>query len=324
MPPRSSGIRRPPAVPRALRHLSVALLVGITAAGCTQEPIPDRPRAGGLVASVASYDLAAGRPTRFIVGLLTEDNLFVSGGSVGLRFFFLGETQAEGAPQLVDEATGAFLPLPGSPTPAGPELVVGPASHGRGVYAVQEMTFERAGIYEVEVAAQMPGGQQSARAAFQVHPEPLVPAPGETAPASENLTVKDRPPEAVDSRAATGPIPDPQLHRSTIADAIDAGRPVLAVFSTPVYCESRFCGPVTDVVAELEADYGDRADFVHVEVWHDFAKNEVNQAAADWLLTPGGDLTEPWVFLIGENGRILARWDNVATRQEIEPWLKRL
>jgi peroxiredoxin len=30
------------------------------------------------------------------------------------------------------------------------------------------------------------------------------------------------------------------------------------------------------------------------------------------------------VFLIGPDGRIVARWDNVATRDEIEPLLKRL
>ena len=43
---------------------------------------------------------------------------------------------------------------------------------------------------------------------------------------------------------------------------------------------------------------------------------------ADWLLRDD-DLREPWVFLIGANGRIEARWDNVATRAEIEPYLKR-
>ena len=33
---------------------------------------------------------------------------------------------------------------------------------------------------------------------------------------------------------------------------------------------------------------------------------------------------EPWVFLIGADGRIAARWDNVATRGEIEPLLRDL
>ena len=78
-------------------------------------------------------------------------------------------------------------------------------------------------------------------------------------------------PQAIDSRARGGePIPDPELHTTSIADAIAAGHPALVVFSTPVYCVSRFCGPVTDLVAELAAEYGDRADFIHVEIYRDF------------------------------------------------------
>jgi hypothetical protein len=307
------------------RRLLAAVVVGLVAAACTEEgPRSTPPR--GLVASVASYDLAAGVDTRFIVGLLTEQNLFVSGGAVDLRFTFLGETQAEGEPQFYRDARAEFLPLPLETAEPPAEVTVGPASQGRGVYAVESIEFDRPGFWEVEVTASLPSGRATATAAFQVHPQPLVPAVRDRAPRTENLTVKsDAPPAAVDSRAQTeGEIPDPELHRTTIADAMARGRPVLAVFSTPVYCRSQFCGPVTDMVSELQRDYGDVAEFVHVEVWHDFQEGEVNEAAADWLLTPGNDLTEPWVFLIGEDGRILARWDNVATRQEIEPWLKRL
>jgi hypothetical protein len=280
---------------------------------------------GELVATVASYDLAAGLKTRFIVGLLTPDNLFVSGGSVDLRFFFLGEQGAEGQPELRDEAVATFLPLPGAAAPAGSGVSVGPASHGQGVYTVEAITFDQPGFWEVEATAELPSGGSTDRAPFQVLPEPQVPVPGDRAPRTENLTVGDRPPAAVDSRAAIdGEIPDPELHRTTIAEAVEAGRPVLAVFATPVYCESRFCGPVTDMVAGLAEDYGEVAEFVHIEIWHDFQELEINRAAADWLLTPDGDLTEPWVYLIGKDGRVLARWDNVATVQEIEPWLKRL
>jgi hypothetical protein len=155
--------------------------------------------------------------------------------------------------------------------------------------------------------------------------EPRYPAPGEWAPRTENLVLgSDAPAEAIDSRARLpGGIPVRGLHRTTIADAIETGRPAVVVFATPVYCVSRFCGPVTDMVAELAKDYRDVAEFIHVEVWRSFQKQVVNRAAAEWLLR-GGDLTEPWVFLIGPDGRILARWDNVVAREEIEPWLERL
>lgn len=121
----------------------------------------------------------------------------------------------------------------------------------------------------------------------------------------------------------SGPIPDHDLHRTTIASAITRGRPALVVFSTPTYCVSRFCGPVTDMVSGLVGDYSNLADFIHVEIWRDFEKGEINKAAAEWLLR-GEDLREPWVFLIGADGKIAGRWDNVATREEIEPLLRRL
>jgi hypothetical protein len=129
---------------------------------------------------------------------------------------------------------------------------------------------------------------------------------------------------AVDSRAGTaGDIPDPEMHRTTIAAALAAHRPVVAVFSTPVYCVSRFCGPVTDMVDELAKTYGDRASFVHVEIWRDFQGQAINKAAADWLLR-NNDLNEPWVFVIGADGKIVARFDNVVTKQEVEPLVRQL
>mgnify|MGYP006172075233 CR=1 FL=1 len=109
----------------------------------------------------------------------------------------------------------------------------------------------------------------------------------------------------------------------TIAESIRRGEPALVVFATPVYCVSRFCGPITDMVEDLAERYGDRANFIHVEIWRNYENQVINKGAADWLYH-GSDLTEPWVFLIGADGRIEARWDNVATPEEIEPYLDEL
>ena len=283
-----------------------------------------------LAAEVASFDLAAGVPGRFMVGLVTQGpqgNRFVAGGSVDLRFSYLGETQATGREEA-GSATAEFLPIPGAagPYPSRPEPV--PASSGRGVYAVEDQEFDRPGFWEVEVQADVSGGSLRATGAFQVLADPQVPVPGDPAPRTENLTISTyqadgAPPQAVDSRATSERIPDRALHDSTVADAIRSGHPAVLAIATPVYCVSKFCGPVTDMVAELERDYGDRADFIHIEVWRNFEEQVVNRAAADWILADES-LQEPWVFLIGSDGRIVERWDNVATRQEIEPLLREL
>jgi hypothetical protein len=286
----------------------------------------DQTPGSGLVAQVASYEVVAGEENRLIVGLLTEENRLVVGGEVEFRFTYLGE-EASPQSESAGAASAGFLPLPGQEETALPDrpTVVSPAE-ARGVYRAQAVTFDRPGFYQVEVRADLGGGDvRTATAAFEVVAEPAYPAPGDRAPRTENLTLgSDAPPEAIDSRAALeGEVPDRELHRTTIADALRRGRPALVVFATPVYCVSQFCGPVTDMVAGLARDHPGVAEFIHVEIWRNFQEQSVNRAAAEWLLR-NENLTEPWVFLIGSDGRILARWDNVATREEIEPWLERL
>jgi hypothetical protein len=315
-------------VRRVRAAVATALVGAAFGAACSpaSPPADGGPATARLVAQVASYELVAGAENRLIVGLLTEQNRLVVGGEVGFTFEFVGDEQAaDSAP--AGEAVGTFLPLPGQEGTAFPDrpTIVSPAE-ARGVYAAYGVRFQRPGFYEVEIRADLGEGDvRTATAAFEVVAEPAYPAPGQQAPRTENLVLgSDAPLEAIDSRAGlVGEIPDRELHRGTIAGAIRAGRPALVVFATPVYCVSQFCGPVTDMVSALARDHRRVADFIHIEIWRDFQRMTVNRAAAEWLLRRG-DLTEPWVFLVGADGRILARWDNVATREEIEPWLERL
>ncbi len=309
----------------------LVLALGLLVSGCSGSD-GDGSGNGGpkaeLTAEVASFDLAAGLPTRFLIGLglfEPDGQLFVGGGSVLLSFSFLGQEEATGSEPYQD-ANATFLPIAGAAGPFEDEPVAAPGSSGRGVYAIYDFEFDRPGFWEVEVSGDLRDyGPMTATAAFEVLPEPLVPAPGDRAPMTDNLTLdsKDAPEEAIDSRAATGEIPDPELHTTTVASAIAERHPALVVIATPVYCVSRFCGPVTDMVQELAAEYGNRAEFIHIEVWRDFQGRVVNKGAADWILRED-TLQEPWVFLIGQDGRVTERWDNVATRQEIEPFLQGL
>ena len=276
-----------------------------------------------LIVQPASYELIAGEPGRFIAGLLTPDQLFVSYGTVEMRFFYLGTEEAPGTAEPGPRATADFLQIEGDPGAATDQPSAGPPSHGRGVYAT-EVTFDKPGFWAVDVTARVEGeGELVGNGAFEVRDDNLVPAVGDKAPRTENLVLssKDAPRQAIDSRAQGNQrITDEILHQTTIAESIRRGEPALVVFSTPVYCISRFCGPVTDMVEELARDYAGRANFIHVEIWRNFEGKVINKGAADWIYK-GGDLLEPWLFLIGADGKIVARWDNVATRAEIEPFL---
>jgi hypothetical protein len=319
------------------RLAAAAVTLGLVAAACggggsgsgsaSKGSSGGAPSKDDIVAEVASFDLAVGPPSRILVGLYTGDQRFVVFGDVQFRFAYVGTKQENKAGAYGPPVTARFLAVPGtkppSPPPATPQYTSG--ADNRGVYAAQA-GFPQAGFYQVEVTAQVGGKARTATAALAVNETHQVPAPGEQALPTENLTLAstDAPQAAVDSRATTGEIPDPDLHQTTIAAALAAKRPAVLVISTPVYCQSRFCGPITDMVANLAKTYSNRATFVHIEVFRDGQNQVVNRAAAEWILRNGAPGNEPWVWVIGADGKIVARFDNVATQEELEPFLKQL
>lgn len=285
----------------------------------------------GFVAQVASFELVAGQDQRFLAGLSGEGTgTVVSFGRVDLRFFYLGTRERPvDPPEPGASAEGRFLPVPGSkadPASPGPREVN--PSEGVGVYAADPVRFDRAGFWGVEVRARIGGQTVSAKSAFEVYPEPRLPFPGRPAPRTDNPVAGAAgvDPAAIDSRARGGDaIPDRALHTTSVAAALAAGRPTVVVVSTPVYCVSRFCGPVTDTVNALAGRYGDRAAFVHLEVWQDFDNKIVNPAAAEWIQPKGsGDAQEPWVFLVGGDGIVRQRFDNVVSDTVLEAAVKEL
>jgi hypothetical protein len=278
------------------------------------------PAANELQAIVASFDVTAGPPRRFLVGLQTGNARLIGFGTVQVRVHRADPP----APAAGEAHDATFLAIPATqvpdPLPSKPALV--DAVRGRGVYAAT-IGFDQPGIWTAEVDADVEGlGRVHASTAFQVATEHEAIAVGERAPASKNYTVADHDDaslDAVDSRAQGGTtLPDPELHRTTISGALAAHRPFVVVFSTPVYCQSRFCGPITDMVAGVAKEYAGKAAFLHVEIFKDFDKQIVNDAALQWLQrVPGGDVHEPWLYVVGSDGKVKARFDNVVTRDEL-------
>jgi hypothetical protein len=310
------------------RMILAALALSLLAAACTS----DEPSAAGgatsqIVAIPATSDLYAGDPQRVSFGLVRHDDKLISFGDAEVTFSFVGTAAEPTEPQPGPEATATFVPTYGTPEQDGGPVATSP-NDGRGVYQAEDVTFDQAGFWTAEVTVDVQGmGTQTAEATVPVLEAPQIPAPGDRAEPTENLTLDSKgvPEAAIDSRAATtGEIPDPELHEWTIARAIAEGRPALVVFATPVFCTSRFCGPVTDMVQDLAARYEDRAVFIHVEVWKDFQEQVLNEAAADWLQTPSGDLTEPWLYLIGADGIILDRWASMWSESDVEEALEDL
>jgi len=86
-------------------------------------------------------------------------------------------------------------------------------------------------------------------------------------------------------------------------DRVVGKKPVALIIATPQLCQSRVCGPVVDIAEQMKSRYGKQVEFIHQEV---YKNNDVKQG----LRRPLEQLnlaTEPWLFVVGKDGRITAR-----------------
>ena len=60
-----------------------------------------------------------------------------------------------------------------------------------------------------------------------------------------------------------------------------------------------------------------QADFIHVEVWGNYDNQQLNAAAAEWVARIPGGGNEPWGYVVGSDGIVKARFDNVVTEAEL-------
>jgi len=292
----------------------VWLAVGFLAASCTGSSTTSSPGpSSSFSLQVASSDLSTGEPQRIQLGVFSSSDQGVqllTGGTIPITL-----TPADGGQPIDGQAT--YVPAPGTPSSASPGLTA--PSDARGVYQMNDVTFPTIGVWNAELSFNAGGQPVDLVAAFGVSNTSSLPAPGDRAFHTGNLTMADagNDAQAVDSRAQDGAkVPDPELHHDTIAGALDAHRPILALFSTPVYCQSQFCGPSTDALERLAKIGPSDAAYIHIEIWANHDKQEINQAAKQWLFR-NGDLTEPWLFLIGRDGVIVDRWGPLFDPHEV-------
>lgn len=125
-----------------------------------------------------------------------------------------------------------------------------------------------------------------------------IPRPGEKAPTIHTPTAQDVGGEL--SKITTRIPPDTQ-NKVDYAEALGK-EPIVLLFATPEFCQSRVCGPVVDVAEQAKQEYGDKAAFIHMEIYNDNdpAKRVRPQVRAFHLPT------EPYLFTIDRSGVVRA------------------
>ena len=143
-----------------------------------------------------------------------------------------------------------------------------------------------------------------------VQDESKSPAIGAEAFPSKNPTLDDAPAEQI----TTARPPDTELLRTSVKDALDRHEPFVVVFATPKYCQSRTCGPVVGIVDDVRKRFAaSPVKFIHVEVYegNNPALGE-NRWFKEWKLQ-----SEPWVFLVGRDGKIKAKFEGPVSAREL-------
>jgi hypothetical protein len=205
------------------------------------------------------------------------------------------------APTPQAKAEGPYL------APAG-SLIVDPPFRSRGaatesaaiaaIYAAQ-VPLPRPRSYAVLVVTKVGQRTLGAPTMIKVARRSPIPAVGEKAPVVSTDTLASA---GGDAEAVCTRVPPDDMHEVDFADVVGK-KPVALLFATPRLCQTRVCGPVTDIALQVKEKYGDEVEFIHQEVYVD---NDVEKGFRP-PLRRFGLRSEPWLFTIDRQGRVAAR-----------------
>jgi hypothetical protein len=136
-----------------------------------------------------------------------------------------------------------------------------------------------------------------------------MPQVGQPAPAVHTLTSG----EVSDIGQIDTRVPPDDMHSDDFADIVGK-KPVVLLFATPALCQSRVCGPVTDITEQVKQEFGDRVAFIHQEIYNN---NNVNDGPRPQMRAFHLD-TEPWVYVIDRSGKVSAVLQGPFSVQELE------
>lgn len=105
--------------------------------------------------------------------------------------------------------------------------------------------------------------------------------------------------------------PAPKLLDTDFADVVGK-KPVVLLFATPALCQSRTCGPVTDIAEQVRAQSGKGVAFIQQEIYVDNSPPKLRPQVKAWRLQ-----TEPWAYVIDRKGKITARFEGVFSAGEL-------
>lgn len=238
----------------------------------------------------AANDFVAGRANRFPFALFNAGRHPLWGPTV--MYFATSSTAPAKGPF---KATGHNFAIPAKYESATAKSDINRI--GNGYYTTTLPNVEGAKKLGVLTLTRTDDGFEAAALPVSLAQKDPAIAPGEKAPAIDTPTgTTPAELEKIDTRR-----PHDDMHEVSLKDALKQNKPIVLVFATPKLCASRVCAPVTDVAYAVKGEVGDRAIFIHNEIYED---NDLNKGVLGQVKKFGLP-SEPFTFVIGRDGRVV-------------------
>jgi hypothetical protein len=319
-------------IARAVLALLAAALVTAGLAACSSDSGGDE--AAREAPSASDFPSAEGKTIEQIYGDQASTDLVLAPASIVFSVgenrypfgvFEVDQTQVDDAEVALYFSKTANSPVEG-PFPARVEsLETKPAFRSKGVeapgearsYYSAQVEFDRPGPWLAVAVLKTEEGFESSRL-----PSPTVedfpnvvrvgdPAPRISTPTAESVGGDL---SKIDTRE-----PPSTMHDVDFKDVVGK-EPVVLLFATPAFCQSRVCGPTVDVAEQVKAESGDGVRFIFNEVYRD---NDPNKGLRPQLVAFGLE-TEPWTFLINSDGKVEERIEGPLSVRELTAAVDRL
>jgi hypothetical protein len=289
-------------------------------AACAQQPAQSTAPAEPVFA----FSEAVVGPNRIALGLVRAGSPVNDPGAVvTLRFFDLADPSATPRGETTATYYGQRLPA--------------------AIY-VAYPTFDTPGAWGVEVTTRLSGQDTPSvsRLRLEVREQSAAPNVGQRAISVKTPTAALVPDP---SQLSSGTVEDLSMYQISLDEALTNGKPTAVLFATPAFCRTAVCGPSLEVMQGLQKTYGERINFIHIEVYrHPFGESfqaqeevfkklaEENRAPTEEERTAGLSdgmrawslPSEPWLFLIDAKQTIVARYEGGITQEELTPALEKL
>jgi hypothetical protein len=295
--------------------LVAALAIVITGCGSTVTPPPTRPSAAPSGSGQPSI-----LPIPITGAFRVGDNRVV---------FTLtdssGQKQVAGPDRTL--AIGYHGPNGETIAPA-PQTFIWAIEDVNGIY-VGHATFASAGQWTADFTTKGSAGPtETTTFGFDVHDRVDVVSPGDPAPSIKTPTLADVGGDL--AKISSDPTPVKRFYETSEADALAAKKPFVLIFATPKFCTSTVCGPTLDRLKPVAAAHPEMT-FINVEPYQlTFADGALQPVMTGSDLTPNDATlafklsTEPYVFVVGADGRVGASFELVFSPDEIEAAIKQV